>query len=99
MGKIADLFQHTYGIRVTRSACAQAVLRGRQTTAARHEEIQEHIRQAEHLTPDETGWRVGGKPVWLHGWVAGDGATCFTIDPRRGADVLEEIIGIGCPAT
>jgi len=94
-GKIADAFQHTYGIRVTRSACAQAVLRAGKRLKPAHEEIKQHIRAAEHITPDETGWRLGGQSVWLHAWVAGDGATCFVIDPRRGADVLEEIIGIG----
>lgn len=58
-----------------------------------YEQIKEQIKAAEHLTPDETGWRIGGKPVWLHGWVAGDGTTCFDIDPRRGAEVLAETIG------
>jgi len=94
-GKIADAFQHTYGIHVTRSACAQAVLRAGQRLQPAYQEIKEHIRQAEHIAPDETGWRIGGQPAWLHGWVAGDGATCFVIDPRRSANALEETIGIG----
>lgn len=93
-GKIADLFERTYGIHLTRSACAQAVLRAGRRLRPAYEEIKQHIRDAEYLTPDETGWRLGGHPVWLHAWVAGDGATCFAIDPRRSADVLEEIIGI-----
>jgi len=93
-GKIADLFERTYGFHLTRSACAQAVLRaGRRLTPA-YEEIKQHIRAAEHLTPDETGWRLGGRPVWLHAWVADDGATCFAIDRRRSAAVLEQTIGI-----
>jgi transposase len=93
-GKIADLFERTYGIHLTRSACAQAVLRAGRRLRPVYEEIKQHIRDAQHLTPDETGWRLGGQPVWLHGWVAGDGATCFAIDPRRSAKVLEETIGI-----
>jgi transposase len=93
-GKIADLFDRTYGIHLTRSACAQAVLRAGRRLKPVYEEIKQHVRDAEHLTPDETGWRLGGRPVWLHAWVAGDGATCFAIDRRRGAQVLEETIGI-----
>ena len=93
-GKIGDLFERTYGIRLTRSACAQAVLRLGRRLRPVYEEIKQHIRDAEHLTPDETGWRLGGRSIWLHGWVADDGATCFVLDPRRGADVLEETIGI-----
>ena len=92
-GKIADLFEGTYGIHLTRSACAQAVLRAARRLRPAYEEIQQHIRTAEHLTPDETGWKLGGRPAWLHTWVAGDGATCFAIDPRRSAEVLEETIG------
>src|SRR5262249_49239819 len=49
---------------------------------------------ADHLTPDDTGWHVGGRLVWIHAWVAGDGATCYTIDPQRSADALEKVIGI-----
>ena len=94
-GKIIDHFRQTYGISLTRSACAQIVLRAGRRLKPAHEEIKQHIRQAKHLTPDETGWRLGGQLVWLHGWVADDGATCFAIDPRRSAKVLQEIIGIG----
>ena len=93
-GKIADLFERTYGIHLTRTRCAQAVLRAGRRLKPVYEEIKQHVRDAEHLTPDETGWKLGGHPVWLHAWVAGDGATCFAIDRRRGAQVLEETIGI-----
>jgi transposase len=93
-GKIADLFGRTYGIHLTRSACAQIVLRAGRRLRPVYEEIQQHVCDAQRLTPDETGWRLGGHPVWLHAWVADDGATCFAIDPRRSADVLEATIGI-----
>jgi transposase len=44
------------------------------------------------LTADETGWRIGGHPAWLHVWV-GEQATCSAIDPQRGAAVLEQVLG------
>ena len=44
------------------------------------------------VTPDETGWRVGGRPAWLHAWVA-DRATLYAIDRRRSAEALESVIG------
>lgn len=94
-GKIADLFERTYGIHLTRSACTQIVLRAGRRLRPAYEEIKQHIRVAKNLTPDETGWRLGGQPIWLHAWVADDGATCFAIDPHRSADVLEKTIGIG----
>lgn len=93
-GKIAATFEQMFGIRVSRGACAQVVLRaGRKLKPAYHE-IEERIRHSQYLTPDETGWRVGGHPVWLHGWVGDGGATLFAIDPRRSADVLQEVIGL-----
>jgi len=93
-GKIADTFQSCYGITLTPGAAAQIVRRAGQILQPVYEEIKEHIRNSEHLTPDETGWRIGGHPVWLHDWVGDDGATLYAIDPQRSADVLEEVIGI-----
>jgi transposase len=98
-GKISATFEQMFGIRVSRGACAQVVLRaGRKLKPAYHE-IEERIRHSQYLTPDETGWRVGGHPVWLHGWVGDGGATLFAIDPRRSADVLQEVIGLNWSGT
>jgi transposase len=93
-GKIADTFDKFFGITLTRGACAQVVVRAGQILQPVYEQIQERIIDSEHLTPDETGWRIGGRPAWLHGWVGDDGATLYAIDPQRSADVLENIIGI-----
>jgi transposase len=93
-GKIADTFDKLYGITLTPGACAQVVMRAGKILQPVYEQIKEHIKSSEHLTPDETGWRIGGHPAWLHGWVGDDGATLYVIDPQRSADVLENVIGI-----
>jgi transposase len=93
-GKIADTFDKLFGIKVTPGASAQVVLRAGEILQPVYEQIEERIKSSEHLTPDETGWRIGGHPVWLHGWVGDEGATCYTIDPQRSADALEKVIGI-----
>ena len=93
-GKIADTFDKFFGITLTRGACAQVVVRAGQILQPVYEQIKERIIGSEHLTPDETGWRIGGRPAWLHGWVGDDGATLYAIDPQRSADVLENVIGI-----
>jgi transposase len=92
-GKIADAYQRLFGIRLTRGACAQVVLRGGRRLQPAYAQIQTKLQQAKHLTPDETGWRVGGHPAWLHAWVGDDGSTCFVIDAQRGAEVLARVIG------
>lgn len=91
--KIAALFDSLFGIRITRGACSQIVLRAASRLAPAYEEIRAELRDCERITPDETGWRVGGRPAWLHAWV-GEKATCYVIDPKRRADALEELIGI-----
>src|SRR5438552_2359789 len=64
-GKIADAYQRLFGISLTRGACAQVVLRGGRRLRPAYEQIRARLTGAEHLTPDETGWRVGGHPAWL----------------------------------
>jgi transposase len=44
------------------------------------------------VVPDETGWRVGGHPAWLHA-LAGPEATVYVIDPTRSGAVAEAILG------
>jgi transposase len=93
-GKIADIFNKLFGITVTPGASAQVVMRAGKILRPVSNEIQQKIKSSEHLTPDETGWRIGGQPAWLHGWVGDDGVTLYAIDPQRSADVLEKVIGI-----
>jgi len=92
-GKGADVFDKFFAIDLTRGACAPIVLRAGRRLKPVYEQIQERIQTTDHLTPDETGWRIGGHPAWLHSWVGGDGTTCYAIDPGRGAEVLAEVIG------
>lgn len=91
-GKTADVLTHL-GIPLTRGASAQIMLRAGRKLLPVYEDILQALPKEEHLTPDETGWRLGGRPVWLHAWV-GAKITCFAIDPQRGADALERVIGL-----
>ncbi len=93
-GKIADTFRSCFGITLTPGAGAQIVRRAGTILQPVYEQIKERIIASKHLTPDETGWRIGGHPVWLHDWVGDDGATLYAIDPQRSAEVLERVIGI-----
>jgi transposase len=92
-GKIADTFHTFYGITLTPGAGAQIGRRAGNILQPVYAQIAEHIRNSEHLTPDETGWRIGGHPAWLHDWVGDDGATLYAIDPQRSAEVLERVLG------
>jgi transposase len=90
--KVAAVFRALFGITLTRGASAQIGLRAAARLAPSHRTVLQEVRGSEQLKVDETGWRVGGRPAWLHAWV-GDRATAYVIDPRRSADALERVIG------
>ena len=97
--KISETFRDLMGMKVSRGASCQIVLRAGEKLIPALDEIDEKIKESKHITPDETGWRVGGSPVWLHCWVGDAGATRFTIDSQRGADVLKRTIGLDWSGT
>jgi transposase len=90
--KVAAVFGALFGITLTRGASAQIVLRAADRLGPAYQEVRREIKSSPCLTPDETGWRVAGRPAWLHAWVA-ERATGYAIDPHRKADVLERLIG------
>lgn len=98
-GKIAAVFQHFYRLKITPGGCAHIVRRGAERLRPAHEEIRAKLKEAEHITPDETGWRVGGQPAWMHVGVGNNGATLYVVDRRRSAEVLEEVIGVDWPGS
>jgi len=99
-GKIADTFDKFFGITLTRGACAQIVLRAGQRLQPVYEQLRQHLQTATHLTPDETGWRIGGLPAWLHGWV-GEDFICFQnlLKPLLVTCLLVIRMVIGCQKT
>jgi transposase len=92
-GKVAAIFDNLFGIDLTRGASAQINLRAAERLEPDYRLILEEVRTSEQIAADETGWRIGGWPAWLHGWV-GDRATAYGIDSQRSADVLERVIGV-----
>jgi transposase len=97
-GKIVDHLKEANGIDIKPSTATRIVLRAADKLQPVYEEIQGSIKNAEVITPDETGWRNGGRLVWLHAWVT-DQATCYVIDPHRSADALEKVIGLDYSGT
>ena len=87
-GKISHAFDKLFGMKITPGASAQTVMRAGKILRPVYDEIAAKIKSSEHLTPDETGWRIGGHPAWLHVGVGDEGATLFAIDPQR-SDVFQ----------
>jgi transposase len=97
-GKVTRCLESLFGIRLSRGGSVHTVLR----TATRCEPVYESIRQtvarSDWVVPDETGWRVGGHPAWLHTLV-GSQATAYVIDPTRSGAVAEDILGLDFDGT
>lgn len=91
-GKVAAVFETLFGIGLSRGASAQINLRAAGRLAGDYRSVLEEVRTSGQIAADETGWRVGGKPAWVHVWV-GDRATAYGIDPQRSAAVLGRVIG------
>jgi transposase len=92
-GKVAAVFGALFGITLTRGASAQINGRAGTRLEPEYRRILASSRASKQLSVDETGWRVGGRPAWLHVWV-GDQATAYAIDSQRSAEALERGIGI-----
>jgi transposase len=90
-GKIADVFSKLFGIPLSRGGACQAMLRAARRCNGAYNQIVRGIAQAPWLVPDETGWRIGGSPAWLHVCVLPD-AVAFHIDRCRGFDGSSQLI-------
>jgi len=95
-GKVASIFETLFGIKLTRGASVQINQRAATRLEPDYAVILDEVRSSEQIAADETGWRIGGHPAWLHAWV-GDRATAYAIDSKRSADVLERVIGVDWP--
>jgi transposase len=91
-GKIADSFHALYHIALTRGGVCHIILRAARRGRALYHRLRDSVRHAPWIVPDETGWRIGGRLAWLHGFVTPT-ATVYHIDRRRGYEAAEPIIG------
>ncbi len=97
-GKVTRCLESLFGIRLSRGGSAHTVLRAASRCEPTYEAIREAVGRSDWVVPDETGWRVGGLPPWLHALV-GPQATAYVIDPTRSGAVAEAILGLDYEGT
>jgi transposase len=91
-GKVCDLLNDAFGLRVTRSGWYQADMRVAEQARPVYEELVETLRESAVVHVDETGWRIGTLSAWL--WVfTNRETTVYTIHPSRGHEVVLDILG------
>jgi transposase len=92
-GKIVRTLNHLFGISLTRGGSVHAVLRAGRRCTKVYQAICQSVRQSPWVVPDETGWRVGGVPAWLHGFV-GTQSSAYVVDANRDHQPAEQILGL-----
>jgi transposase len=97
-GKVTRCLESLFGIRLSRGGSVHTVLRAADRCEPVYESIRQTVAQSDWVVPDETGWRVGGYPAWLHTLVSPQ-ATAYVIDPTRSGAVSEDILGLDYDGT
>jgi len=97
-GKVTRCLESLFGIPLSRSGSVHTVLRASARCELVYETIRKAVSRSDWVVPDETGWRVGGHPAWLHTLVSPQ-ATAYVIDPTRSGAVAEDILGLDYDGT
>lgn len=91
-GKVQRVLHDLFGISLTRGGSAQAILRAGRRCAPTYQSIRQAVRASPWVVPDETGWRIGGWPAWLHVLVS-PRATLYAIARTRDHTVAAGVLG------
>jgi len=91
-GKIVKVLAQGFGLPSCRATWARADQRLAKRCLPLYSKLIEVLRRSQRACVDETGWKIGGKSAWL--WVfTNEGVTLYWIDPSRGHEVVEQILG------
>ena len=90
-GKISTFFSTIFGIDLTRGGVCQSMLRAAGKCLPHYHAIILNVAQAPWIVPDETGWRVGGRPAWLHTFVT-ERVVAYLVARERGFAASSRIV-------
>ena len=91
-GKIGQLLRDRFGLTVTRGGLVHAVHRAARQAQPTYEALCAQVRGSPVVTPDETGWKVGGHPYWLWAFATAD-TTTYAIEDGRGFAQAARMLG------
>lgn len=91
-GKTATLLEEAFGLRVSRAGLCQAMARVARKAEPTYAALIEQIRGSPSVTPDETGWRVGGRLWWMWAFSSSQ-VTVYAILPGRGFEQAARVLG------
>ncbi len=91
-GRIAQLLRDRFGLQVTRGGLVHAVDRTARRAQPTYDALCTLVRGSPVVTPDETGWNVGGHLHWLWAF-ATPTATVYAIQDGRGFAQAARVLG------
>jgi len=92
LGKISALFRERFGLHVTAGGLVHALHRAARQAGPTYAQLCETVRGSPVVSPDETGWKVGGHSQWLWAAVTPD-TTIYAIQPGRGSEEAARLLG------
>jgi len=91
-GKTARVLKQAFGLSISRGGLCQAVARVARKAEPSYQVLVHRIRSEPSVTPDETGWKVGGRLHWA--WVfASPCMTVYAIEQGRGFEQAASVLG------
>lgn len=91
-GRIAHLLRDRFGLTVTRGGLVHAVHRAARQAQPTYDALCAQVRGSPVVTPDETGWKVGGYHYWLWAFATRD-TTTYAIEDGRGFAQAARMLG------
>lgn len=91
-GKTAAVLEQGWGLEVSRGGLCQAIQRVARKAEPTYAWLREKIRSQPSVTPDETGWKVGGKLWWMWAFSSPE-MTVYAIQPGRGFQQAAAVLG------
>ena len=92
VAKVSALFRDRFGLHVTPGGLVHALHRAADRASPTYEALRAQVRQSDVVTPDETGWKVGGRLHWLWAF-ATPATTVYAILPGRGFEEAASVLG------
>lgn len=92
LAKVRALFRDRFGLHVTAGGLVHALHRAADRASPTYEALRTQVRRSDVVTPDETGWKVGGRLQWLWAFATPD-TTVYAILPGRGYEEAASVLG------
>ena len=91
-GKTVAVLEEAFRLRVSRGGLCQGLARIARKALPTYQAMMQQVRGSPSVTPDETGWKVGGRLWWMWAFSTSQ-VTVYSIQPGRGFEQAAGVLG------